>query len=603
MTIEAKIIEDSISPTRARLTTFQLRYPRFIHCFDEQTEFLSQINDEIPQFRSFIAIKKLQCKIAQYEESGTISFVYPMRAIESTYSGDMITFDKKKFSMSTTDEHRIFTLRRTTNNVYLPNVDLAKNFAESYIAHRRIPQAGSLCQTARQYDNPDEAQLIAFYVADGHRPKTGAQVQFHFRKQRKIDKVCLLLDALGIDYTKSNYDQDTVIRFDTLEWVSDCYDNNGIKQYPDRLYGMTSRTFDAFKLGTLESDGCEANSQISTTSVVAAEQIQTLALLNGIAMNIRSYRKNGDVSLYQQTYQQHPYISLRPDKDKFQIFSVTDQAVYCFTVPSNYLVVRRNGIAYISGNCEVMTHRTWSRNASSSRAIPAKKLFDIIEKEPALPIHWGKNQKGMQANEEMDAFQARACEELWLEARDNTLAIARSLESMGLHKQVVNRMMEPWAHISVVCTATEFDNFFFLRCHPAAQPEMRELAEQMADLYFSNTPRRLNIEQWHLPYIKDEERFAPGNYNKRGGLRNEGRLIKASTARCARVSYLTHDKKEPDMDVDVELHDRLFNDKHMSAFEHCATPNVDPSVYSGNFKGWIQYRKMLKNEQCTHYER
>jgi len=253
-------------------------------------------------------------------------------------------------------------------------------------------------------------------------------------------------------------------------------------------------------------------------------------------------------------------------------------------------------------HAELMTHRVFSRNASSSRAIPIKKTFDAIEQEPALPIHWGINQKGMQAREEMDDFTAQACQELILQARDGVLGVMRTLESMGLHKQIVNRYLEPWSHISVVVTATEFDNFFTLRCHPDAQPEMKEIADQMANLYYHNTPRRLNVGQWHLPYIKDVERFAPGNYNRSGQLKNEGNLIRASIARCARVSYLTHDNQEPDIDLDLRLYQRLFDSKHMSPFEHIGTPNVDPNAWSGNLKGWIQYRKMVKGENCKNYE-
>ena len=254
-------------------------------------------------------------------------------------------------------------------------------------------------------------------------------------------------------------------------------------------------------------------------------------------------------------------------------------------------------------HAELMTHRLFSRNASSSRAIPVQRLLADIEEDPAMPVHWGVNQKGMQAHEEMDAFQISAAKALWLEARDNALSYARALDGMGLHKQLTNRITEPWAHISVVCTATEWDNFFMLRCHPDAQPEIKALADQMRDLYYSQTPRALDPGQWHLPYIKDEERFAPGSYNKSGKLKNVGNLIRASIARCARVSYLTHDKKEPDLALDILLHDRLFDSKHMSPFEHIATPNADPTTWSGNFKGWIQYRKTLKGEAFTNYER
>ena len=251
-------------------------------------------------------------------------------------------------------------------------------------------------------------------------------------------------------------------------------------------------------------------------------------------------------------------------------------------------------------HAEFMTHRLFSRNASSSRAIPAKTLFKTIETDPALPVHWGKNQKGMQAHEEVDTFTGEVCERMWLDARDKVLDIARSLEGMGIHKQVVNRLIEPWSHITVVVTATEWDNFFSLRCHPDAQPEIKVLAEKMRDLYYSHIPARVEFGQWHLPFVKPEERVAPGHYGKDGRPKNESNLIKASTARCARVSYLTHDKKDPILDVDIELHDRLLSSKHMSPFEHPATPaaNLD---FCGNFKGWIQYRKMIKGEHFTNY--
>jgi len=249
-------------------------------------------------------------------------------------------------------------------------------------------------------------------------------------------------------------------------------------------------------------------------------------------------------------------------------------------------------------HAEFMTHRLYSRNASSSRAVPVKRIMANIQDDPAIPIHWGKNQKGMQAGEEVDSFTAEICETIWLEACKVALEKAKVLSDMGIHKQVVNRLLEPWSHISVVVTATEYDNFFFLRCHPDAEPTMRLLAETMRNLYFTSIPRRLNIGEWHLPYIKDEEKVIPG-YSK--VLKNEADLIKASIARCARVSYLTHDKQMPNLVDDIQLHDRLFNSKHMSPFEHIATPNADPNIWSGNFKGWVQYRKILKGEQYTNY--
>lgn len=247
---------------------------------------------------------------------------------------------------------------------------------------------------------------------------------------------------------------------------------------------------------------------------------------------------------------------------------------------------------------ELMTHRVFSRNASSSRAIPVDKILARIRDNPAMPIHWGLNQKGMQAEKEADVMTGAVCESLWLQARDAAIEIASTLSSMGIHKQVVNRILEPFSHISVVLTATEFDNFFALRCHPDAQPEIRVLAEKMRDLYFSTLPTKVMSGQWHLPFIKPEEKVAPGNYN---APKNEPLLIKASVARCARVSYLTHDKKNPTIDEDVVLHDRLLSSRHMSPMEHIATPaaNLD---FCGNFRGWIQYRKTIRGECISDYQ-
>jgi len=252
-------------------------------------------------------------------------------------------------------------------------------------------------------------------------------------------------------------------------------------------------------------------------------------------------------------------------------------------------------------HAELMTHRLFSRNASSSRAIPVKTILQQLEEDPAMPVFWGLNEKGMQARSEADSFTIEAFKTLWLEARDSAIEYARTLNNMGLHKQLVNRLLEPWSHITVVVTATEWDNFFDLRCNPDAQPEIKAVADRMRDLYYANTPSRVEFGGWHLPFIQDEEKHAPGNYAKKGHVKNEGNLVKASTARCARVSYLTHDKKRPDLDLDIVLHDRLFGSKHMSPFEHPAQPLTNPDQWSGNFKGWVQYRKMLKGEAYTNY--
>lgn len=276
-------------------------------------------------------------------------------------------------------------------------------------------------------------------------------------------------------------------------------------------------------------------------------------------------------------------------------------------------------------HAEFMTHRVFSRNASSSRAIPVERLIQDIIDDTAMPIHWGKNQPGMQAKPESEPvtkvwhdggycmpgyWDEFDCNKKWSEARNNAIAMARAFNEAGYHKQIVNRLLEPFSHINVVVTATEWANFFGLRRHPDAQPEIRELADKMFDAMQASTPRLLEPGYWHLPYITaDDWEWWKAEMCKRGlsgatyeALKSD--IIKVSVARCARVSYLTHDGKKPDIYDDLKLYDRLVGAAplHASPAEHQATPDIYLNMgwmerhLHGNFVGWVQYRKTLPNE-------
>lgn len=248
-------------------------------------------------------------------------------------------------------------------------------------------------------------------------------------------------------------------------------------------------------------------------------------------------------------------------------------------------------------HAELMTHRLFSRNSASSRAIPVKKMLGKIIEDPALPIWWGKAQPGMQAREELDYETQQKAIEIWLKGRDQAVAIAQELDALGVHKQIVNRVTEPWMFITVILSSTEFDNWDALRAHPDAQPEIMWVAQDMLVQREKSTPKLLMPGDWHLPLISEEEKneilFLPGNKSYDNYI---GMLKKISTGRCARVSYLTHDGKR-DYQEDIKLHDKLCESKppHMSPFEHVAQALSEPK-WSGNFVGWKQYRKEFANE-------
>ena len=249
---------------------------------------------------------------------------------------------------------------------------------------------------------------------------------------------------------------------------------------------------------------------------------------------------------------------------------------------------------------EFMTHRMISRNASSSRAIPVKKQIQMVIDNPAIPLAFRKNQKGMQAGEVLNEKDHRIAESLWLIARDNAVDQAQRLADLEVHKQYANRLLEPFSHITVVATATDWANFFALRIHPAAQPEICELATQMYALYSSNKPKQLSLNDWHLPFVDDEDKN--NHLNSLGDVNSY--LIKMSVARCARVSYLNHEGAKPTLEQDLQLYDRLLRHTpiHASPAEHQAMVIIDKEYY-GNFKGWLQYRKTLDNENIVDYKR
>lgn len=250
-------------------------------------------------------------------------------------------------------------------------------------------------------------------------------------------------------------------------------------------------------------------------------------------------------------------------------------------------------------HAETMTHRQFSRNASSSRATPTAKFLEEVRTNPAGPIHWGANQAGMQAHaenlqlvahprtgmllEREEAWQTMACEAAdWAESWSNA----------GYHKQITNRVLEPFSRITVLITATEYDNWYALRAHADAQPEIRDVAETMLKLA-ADVPSRLvhtgsfkDARTWHLPFVSMVERQTIKVPD----------LLAMSAARCARVSYLTHDKQNPTIEQDVALYRRLVESKplHASPLEHQAQ-NSGTDRPSRNFTGgWIQHRALLE---------
>jgi hypothetical protein len=201
---------------------------------------------------------------------------------------------------------------------------------------------------------------------------------------------------------------------------------------------------------------------------------------------------------------------------------------------------------------------------------------------------WPAEQRGMQGGEEIDDVDtARA---VWRSARDAAVVHAEELIYLGVHKSVVNRLLEPFMSHTVICSATDWQGFWQQRCSPLAQPEIRAAAEAMKAAYDASEPQPLRANQWHMPYLTEHDRATlPPTWWRR-----------LSVARCARVSYLTHDGRR-DPDADLRLFDRLItaDPPHASPLEHVAAPCPPGEQCPGNFTGWHQLRHIVLGQPAA----
>lgn len=249
---------------------------------------------------------------------------------------------------------------------------------------------------------------------------------------------------------------------------------------------------------------------------------------------------------------------------------------------------------------EVNTHRVLSRNYRSSRAVPVEKLIAEVERSPFVPLAFGKNRPGMQANDVLDERQAMRAEDAWRHAAQLAVQQATELKDLGVHKQLANRVLEPFLYVHGVISATEWDNFFALRCHKDAQPEFQELATMIRAAMEQSDPvergdmtiLRDHHSDWHLPYVTDGER---AEYRLEW-------LMEASAARCAWVSFKPHDESEgTNLEKITRTIKKLVSTPmHASPFEHVATPfsHLLPGHKTdSNFNNWIQWRHVLEAQR------
>lgn len=226
---------------------------------------------------------------------------------------------------------------------------------------------------------------------------------------------------------------------------------------------------------------------------------------------------------------------------------------------------------------ELGTHRVFSRNSASSRAIPIEKMIDLIYEDTAVP-EWTLNQKGMIGKEMDNQITALKARNVWFEARDDAVRAVRKLIELGIHKQNANRLLEPFQHIKTILTGTDFDNFFKLRISPEAQPEIRQLATMMRDERDESVPWELKENEVHCPFFEHVKV-------------SDVKTVLKAVALCAQVSYRKEDGKE---DTVRRIINQLLKGEriHASPFEHICIPDFEYTA--GNLNCFTQLRHCIE---------
>lgn len=549
MDISAKIIADSIA-NGVRLTTMELNYPRFIH-----SEFMTH--------RMFCLDGDSLLEFDLPKGQGEYKRVFTMTLREFAYK--WFNGDSKGRSL----RHRLSNMRI-----------------------RQLNESTQKIETCTVRDCFISGEKEVFEITAGGMSVAGSKDHriltvdgWKRIEELEVDKDYIITRAFG----KLDEDVNDPIR---LKKFGDNWKSTWLNQI--RQDKLIDQNFSCYDCGT---ELLIASHDLHHVIPVYMDESKAFDYNNIVALCKDCHQERHRI----QGWQGGTYLYGKPELLQ-SIKSLGHKETFDLEMDSEFENFVANGI---------IVHN--SRNASSSRAIPIEKMLEQVEVSPAMPIHWGKNQPGMQAREEVRNIGLAKFD--WRLASQSAVAKARVLRIGGLHKQIINRVLEPFQWIKVIVTATEWQNFFDLRRHPDAQPEIQELAHQMKKAMDSSSPDVLEHGEWHLPYVNKDNfvtyfREVDEDNKQVTGFQLE-EAIKCSVARCARVSYLNHDNTNPNVDKDIALADMLLEAGHMSPFEHQATPmkryawfdenwvtgtthmTREGVFWSGNFKGFIQYRQTL----------
>lgn len=319
-------------------------------CYEEGTEVLTDKG-----FKDFRDVVRGKDKLAQVDEFGKISFTEHYDLIEENYSGPMYHFKGKKreslIDISVTPNHRMVVEQQGGNTLgrvgkYWPGTtEIVKAEDLNLGTWNKMYVAGE-----SSYDGPDLSyadRLRIAFQADGRKDGPNRKIRFRFIKQRKIDRLLLICEQLGIVPEVKNTEDGAVeisiphteeLKKDDFSWI----DITKVSRKWCHEFINELTHWD----GTISKSGFRL---YHTTSKANAEIAQAIGAMSfqRTRVSVINREDEGKQDLYRVGF---GYIGWVKGDSIEKETKMYNGKVYCATVYTGRLLVRRNGRVLVCGN-------------------------------------------------------------------------------------------------------------------------------------------------------------------------------------------------------------------------------------------------------------
>lgn len=622
MQITAKIIKDSINPNGVRITTVELEYPRFIHsevmthrCLVGDTELHFDLPSGSANSEHRLHKMKIENFFEKWENGGKVRSPSAHRNLNlSGISHDAVYSAKQ---LSEISKLAVSVIRTAVRKSQLQSVNKDKKRSEDYkIIGKDFLDWRASPKVYRQNvrNRLANMKLRAFDIESGKVISTTVTDIWKVGEKQiwQLEAGDYSLQGTSDHpvFTKRGWVEiGDLTNDDEIAIVSNQQNTHTDSTKHKKIEGKWRNKWQAEmreKYSLIQNNKCHSCGDETDLEVHHIKPVFTHPELCFDESNIEVICKACHTNRHKvQGWQKGNPLTMSFEKVTKVVNTQKYETVYDLSVSDKNHNFVANGI---------VVHNCFSRNSASSRAIPVAKIIEQVENNPAMPIHWGKNQPGMQAKQELSGVQKEEVYESWIASAKEAASRAKIMNMTGAHKQIVNRILEPYQIMKVLVTATEWQNFFHLRDHEDAQPEIKELAVQIKKAMQESVPDKLECGMWHLPYIVTK--FEQGEQTYWLDAETEVSLEDAQKVSCSACAQVSYRKLDTSLEKAKEIYKKLVESEpvHASSFEHVACcedtsglnlvselcygmTHIDTAenVWSGNFRDWVQFRQLLPN--------